>query len=83
MMWLWIIAYDLWNFAYDYNCVTDRAFYNAALLITCSIPAFTIRKGAWAQHRVLRTMVKSRKNPITDDLYSDHKYYQMVRNENI
>jgi len=52
MMWFWIIAYDLWNFAYVYNCVTDRAFYSAALLISCTIPAFTIKKGAWAQHRV-------------------------------
>ncbi|MHC1746814.1 MAG: DUF5692 family protein [Cellulosilyticaceae bacterium] len=52
MMWFWIIAYDLWNFAYVYNCLTDRAFYSAALLISCTIPAFTIKKGAWAQHRV-------------------------------
>jgi len=52
MMWFWIIAYDLWNFAYVYNCLTDRSFYSAALLISCTIPAFLIKKGAWAQHRV-------------------------------
>lgn len=52
MMWFWIIAYDLWNFAYVYNCLTDRAFYSAALLISCTIPAFMMKKGAWAQHRV-------------------------------
>jgi hypothetical protein len=52
MTWFWIIAYDLWNFAYTYNCLTDRSFYSAALLISCTIPAFTIKKGAWAQHRV-------------------------------
>lgn len=52
MMWFWIIAYDLWNFAYVYNCLTDRAFYSMALLLSCTIPAFTIKKGAWAQHRV-------------------------------
>ncbi|MFY9380555.1 MAG: DUF5692 family protein [Acutalibacteraceae bacterium] len=52
MMWFWIIAYDLWNFAYVYNRLTDRAFYSAALLLSCTIPAFTIKKGAWAQHRV-------------------------------
>lgn len=52
MMWFWIIAYDLWNFAYVYNCLTDRAFYSIALLLSCTIPAFTIKKGAWAQHRV-------------------------------
>jgi hypothetical protein len=52
MLWFWIIAYDLWNFAYVYNCVSDHAFYaGAALLVSCTIPAFLIRKGAWLQHR--------------------------------
>jgi hypothetical protein len=52
MLWFWIIAYDLWNFAYVYNCVSDHAFYaGAALLISCTIPAFFIKKGAWLQHR--------------------------------
>jgi len=57
MTWFWIIGYDLWNFAYVYNCLTDRAFYSMALIISCTIPAFFARKyfgkkGAWAQHRV-------------------------------
>ncbi len=52
MMWFWIIAYDLWNFAYVYNCVGDHSFYaGAALLISCTIPAFFIKRGAWLQHR--------------------------------
>ena len=52
MIWPWIIAYDLWNFAYVYNCVGDHSFYaGAALLISCTIPAFFITKGAWLQHR--------------------------------
>ncbi|MGV8979120.1 MAG: DUF5692 family protein [Cellulomonas sp.] len=52
MVWFWIIAYDLWNFAYVYNCVGDHAFYaGAALLVSCTIPAFFIKKGAWLQHR--------------------------------
>ncbi|MCQ2264071.1 MAG: DUF5692 family protein [Bacteroidales bacterium] len=52
MMWFWIIAYDLWNFAYVYNCVSDHSFYaGAALLVACTIPAFFIRRGAWLQHR--------------------------------
>ena len=134
MMWFWIIAYDLWNFAYVYNCLTDRAFYSAALLISCTIPAFTIKKGAWAQHRVhtlalymmlmltipnffvsgkyavasthsgaayytvsilalvfnvgvgiyqIRTIIKTKKNPLKDDLYTDHKSYQAIKSENI
>lgn len=52
MIWPWIIAYDLWNFAYVYNCVGDHSFYaGAALLISCTIPAFMLKKGAWLQHR--------------------------------
>lgn len=52
MKWFWIIAYDLWNFAYVYNCVSDHAFYaGAALLVSCTLPAFFIRRGAWLQHR--------------------------------
>lgn len=52
MLWFWVIAYDLWNFAYVYNCVPDHAFYaGAALLVSCTIPAFFIKKGAWLQHR--------------------------------
>ncbi|HCS40521.1 MAG: DUF5692 family protein [Anaerolineaceae bacterium] len=52
MLWFWVIAYDIWNFAYVYNCVSDHAFYaGAALLISCTIPAFFIKKGAWLQHR--------------------------------
>ncbi|WP_137597623.1 DUF5692 family protein [Paucilactobacillus kaifaensis] len=51
-IWPWIIAYDLWNFAYVYNCVGDHSFYaGAALLISCTIPAFFIKRGAWLQHR--------------------------------
>jgi len=133
MMWFWIIAYDLWNFAYVYNCLTDRAFYSAALLISCTIPAFVFKKGAWAQHRVhtlalymmlmltipnffvkgqfavasthspaayytvsilalvfnvgvgiyqIITIVKTRKNPLKDNLYKDTKAYQARLAEN-
>lgn len=52
MIWVWIIAYDIWNFAYTYNCISDHSFYCGLLLIlSCTIPAFFIKKGAWLQHR--------------------------------
>ena len=52
MIWAWIIAYDLWNFAYTYNCIADHSFYcGLALILACTIPAFFIKKGAWLQHR--------------------------------
>lgn len=48
----WIIAYDIWNFAYVYNCVSDHAFYaGLALLIAPTIVAFTLSTGTWLQHR--------------------------------
>lgn len=52
MLWFWVIAYDIWNFAYVYNCVSDHSFYaGAALLIAPTLVAFFIKKGAWLQHR--------------------------------
>ncbi len=52
MIWVWIIAYDLWNFAYVYNCITDHSVYaGLMLLLACTIPAFFIKRGAWLQHR--------------------------------
>jgi hypothetical protein len=52
MLWFWIIAYDLWNFAYTYNCIPNHSYYaGLALLIAPTICAFTVGKGAWLQHR--------------------------------
>ncbi|MGR6874500.1 DUF5692 family protein [Pseudomonas sp. HK3] len=52
MIWPWILAYDFWNFAYTYNCISDHSFYaGVVLLCSCTIPAFFIKKGAWLQHR--------------------------------
>ena len=51
-LWFWIIAYDLWNFAYVYNCVSDHSFYaGVALLISCTLPLIFIKKGVWIQNR--------------------------------
>lgn len=52
MTWLWIIAYDLWNFAYIYSCLADRAWYSGvALLAACTIPAWLLGRGSWIQYR--------------------------------
>jgi hypothetical protein len=52
MLWFWVLAYDLWNFAYGYNCVGDQSFYSGlAILAAATIPALTWRKGAYLQHR--------------------------------
>jgi hypothetical protein len=52
MLWFWIIAYDLWNFAYTYNCLPGHSWYaGLALLGAPTLCAFTVGKGAWLQHR--------------------------------
>lgn len=52
MLWFWIVAYDLWNFAYTYNCLPGHSWYcGIALLLAPTVCAFTIGKGAWLQHR--------------------------------
>ncbi len=52
MLWFFIIAYDLWNIAYVYNCVSDHSFYaGVALNLAPTLVALFIRKGAWLQHR--------------------------------
>ncbi|MGR3742256.1 DUF5692 family protein [Companilactobacillus sp. DQM5] len=51
-IWSWIIAYDVWNFAYVYNCVGDHSFYaGLALLVAPTTAAFLIKKGTWLQAR--------------------------------
>ena len=51
-VWFWIIAYDVWNFTYTYNCIPTHSWYaGLALLIAPTLCAFTVGKGAWLQHR--------------------------------
>jgi hypothetical protein len=52
MLWFWVLAYDLWNLAYGYNCVGDQSFYSGfCMLAAATIPALIWRKGAYLQHR--------------------------------
>jgi hypothetical protein len=52
MLWFWVLAYDVWNLAYGYNCVGDQSFYSGScMLAAATIPALTWRKGAYIQHR--------------------------------
>ena len=52
MTWVFIIAYDLWNFAYTYNCLPTHAFYcGLALLLAPTVAAMIWNKGGWIQNR--------------------------------
>ena len=52
MTWVYIIAYDLWNFCYTYNCLPTHSWYcGLALLLTPTVAAFLWNKGGWIQNR--------------------------------
>ena len=50
-LWFWIIAYDLWNFAYCYNCISNRAMYAGVLILLACTIAEVFKRGIWLQHR--------------------------------
>lgn len=131
-LWFWIIGYDLWNMAYVYNCIAERAMYAGALLIIACTLAEVFKPGVWLQHRAttlgiwtmvsltmnyaqypafqiqstqnpralmalscialvfnagvfiyqLHMMKKTKRNPITSDLYVGLKAYQKNLSEN-
>ena len=52
MVWPRVIAYDLWNHAFLYNSLADYTWYcTLALLLACTISAFTWAKGQWIWFR--------------------------------
>jgi len=53
----WIIAYDVWNFAYIYFCVPQHAVFGIAVLLSCTIPSLWIKKGTWIQARAFTLAV--------------------------
>lgn len=52
MTWVFIIAYDIWNFAYTYNCLPTHAWYcGVALLLAPTVANALWNKGGWIQNR--------------------------------
>ena len=51
-LWFWIVAYDVWNAAYCYNCISTRSMYaGMALLASCTLAGAFLKRGIWLQHR--------------------------------
>ncbi|SDJ77633.1 hypothetical protein SAMN04488540_11366 [Ferrimonas sediminum] len=48
---LWIIAYDVWNFAYVYLNFPASASAQLMVIVAATIPALFIKKGTWLQAR--------------------------------
>lgn len=52
MIWVYILVYDVWNFAYTYNCLpTHSWFCGIALLLAPTIAALCWNKGGWIMNR--------------------------------
>ena len=52
MTWVYIVVYDVWNFAYTYNCLpTPSWFCGIALLLAPTIAAIFWNRGGWIQNR--------------------------------
>ncbi len=82
MLWFWIIAYDIWNFAYTYNCLPHHAWYcGIALLLAPTLCAFTIGKGAWLQHRA-QTLALWCMFAQTFPAFLDHSKFTVVSSYN-
>ncbi len=47
---LWILAYDVWNMAYIWNCVPEHAGFGIAVLLAATLPVIWL-KGSWLQNR--------------------------------
>lgn len=69
MVWPWVIAYDLWNHAFLYNSLGDYTWYcTLALLLACTIPAFTWAKGQWIWFRCFTLMFWIAANNLLPEL---------------
>ena len=51
MTWVYIIAYDIWNFCYTYNCLPPTPGSAALLLLAPTVAAFIWNKGGWIKNR--------------------------------
>ena len=52
MTWCYILAYDLWNFEYTYNCLPTHTWYcGLALLLAPTFANHFWNKGGWIQNR--------------------------------
>jgi len=48
---LWILAYDVWNFAFVYLNFPGSASAQFMVILSCTIPSIFIKRGTWLQAR--------------------------------
>ena len=73
MIWVYVLAYDIWNFQYTYlNLPTHSWYCGLALLLAPTFAAALWNKGGWIQKRA-----KAQKNnPWKEEIFTDSRDYQ-------
>ncbi len=79
MIWVYIIVYDIWNFAYTYNCLpTHSWFCGLALLLAPTIAALLWNKGGWIMNRANTLCIWcmfAQVFPLFQETFKDGKQY--------
>ena len=73
MIWVYVLAYDIWNFQYTYlNLPTHSWYCGLALLLAPTFAAALRNKGGWIQKRAKA----QKKNPWKEEIFTDTRDYQ-------
>lgn len=73
MIWVYVLAYDIWNFQYTYlNLPTHSWYCGLALLLAPTFAAALWNKGGWIQKRAKA----QKKNPWKEEIFTDTRDYQ-------
>lgn len=73
MIWVYVLAYDIWNFQYTYlNLPTHSWYCGLALLLAPTFAAALWNKGGWIQNRAKA----QKKNPWKEEIFTDTRDYQ-------
>ena len=84
MTWVYIVIYDIWNFAYTYNCLPTHSWYcGIALLLAPTVAALLWNRGGWIQNRANTLAIWcmfAQVFPLCQEVFKDgfHKFSWVV-----
>ena len=79
-----ILVYDIWNFAYTYNCLPTHSWYcGVALLLAPTVAALLWNRGGWIQNRANTLAIWcmfAQVFPLFQEIFKDgfHKFSWVV-----
>lgn len=79
---MWIIPYDIWNFAFVYLNFPGSASGQLMVLLSCTIPCIFIKKGTWLQARAY-TLAAWFMYYFTFPRFTESLQVQLPRNESL